>query len=337
MRRCKNGTQCIKICWGKHDMARAVVTGATGFIGTHLVSYLRSLNWDVIAVARRTSNIAVLNSLGAHVVRADITDRSTMMAGIPTGIDVLFHLSCAPFASGLQTDNLSRVNEDGLRNSIFAATEKKVTCLVYMSDAIVYGERTDIIHEKTELAQPLALPSAYAKSRRECEAIFGRAIARGLDAVSVMPGAVLGHGLRQYRMRPFEAVLNQATAHAPSGGRNFVDVASVVRVLVRAAERGMTGQRYFVGGPYQSWEDILQRFIDINGLSTKITKVGPFDTVAKMFRRLAPSSKAIDPTDDWMWARQLHLSAEISQNDLEFQPGDIDAALKSLYTYVSAS
>jgi dihydroflavonol-4-reductase len=327
----------MKICWGKHDMARAFVTGATGFIGTHLVSYLRSLNWNVIALARRTSNIAVLNSLGAEVVRADITDRSAMMSAIPTGVDVLFHLSCAPFASGFQTDYLSRVNEDGLRNSIFVATEKKVTCLVYMSDAIAYGEKADIIHEKTELAQPQTLPSAYAKSRRECEAIFGRAIARGLDAVSVMPSAVLGHGLRQYRMRPFESVLNQVSAQAPQGGRSFVDVASVVQLLVRAAERGMTGQRYFVGGAYQSWEDILQRFVDVNGLSTKITKVGRLDAVTSIFKRLKSSSKLIDPTDDWIWARELHLSPEISQTDLDFQPGDINAALKSLFTYLNGS
>jgi dihydroflavonol-4-reductase len=315
-------------------MARAVVAGATGFIGTHLVGYLRSLNWNVIALARRTSNVGVLNSLGADVVRADITDRSAVMAAIPTGIDVMFHLSCAPFANGFQADYLGRVNEDGLRNSIFAATEKKVTCLVYMSDAIAYGEKIDIIHERTELAQPQTLPSAYAKSRRECEAIFGRAIARGLDAVSVMPGAVLGHGLRQYRMRLFESVLDQATAQAPDGGRNFVDVTSVVQVLVRAAERGMTGQRYLVGGPYQSWEDILQRFVDVNGLSTKIIKAGRLDRATKLFKRFASSSKSIDPTDDWMWARQLHLSSEISQNDLRFQPGDIDAALKSLYSYL---
>jgi dihydroflavonol-4-reductase len=318
-------------------MARAVVTGATGFIGTHLVAHLRSLNWNVSAVARRTSNIGVLTSLGADVVRADITDRTAMMAAVPAGVDVLFHLSCAPFGNGFQADYLTRVNEDGLRNSIFAATEKKVTCMVYLSDAIAYGEQAETIHEKTQLAQPQALPSAYAKSRRECEAIFGRAIARGLDAVSVMPGAVLGHGLRQYRMRPFESVVGQGFAQAPKGGRNFVDVASLVHLLVRAAERGMTGQRYLVGGPYQSWQEILQRFAEINGLSTKITKAGPFSPVAKLLKRLAPSSKPIDPTDDWIWERQLQLSSETSQNDLGFQPGDIDITLKSLYTYLRGS
>jgi dihydroflavonol-4-reductase len=315
-------------------MARAVVTGATGFIGTHLVAHLRALNWTVIALARRTSNIATLNSLGADVVRADITDRTAMLAAVPTGADVLFHLCAAPFGSGFQADYLTRVNEDGLRNSIFAATEKKVTCMVYLSDAIAYGEQADVIYEKTDLAPMASLQGPYAKSRRECEAIFGRAIARGLDAVSVMPGAVIGHGLRQYRIRPFKSVIDQATAQAPDGGRNFVDVASVVHALVRAAERGMTGQRYLVGGPYQSWAEILQRFVEINGLSTNITTAGRFDGVTKILKKLTPGSKKIDPAEDWIWSRQLNLSAEISQNDLEFQPGDIDAALKSLYVYL---
>jgi dihydroflavonol-4-reductase len=315
-------------------MARAVVTGATGFIGTHLVAHLRSLNWTVIALARRTSNIAVLNSLGAEVVRADITDRTATLAAVPAGTDVLFHLSAAPFGNGFQADYLTRVNEDGLRNSIFAATEKRVTCMVYLSDAIAYGEQADLIYEKTELAPISSLQGAYAKSRRECEAIFGRAIARGLDAVSIMPGAVIGHGLRPYRMRPFETVIDQATAQAPDGGRNFIDVASVVQALVRAAERGMTGQRYLVGGPYRSWAEILQRFVEINGLSTKITTAGRFGGVATILKQLVPASKKTDPAEAWMWSRRLNLSAEISQNDLEFQPGDIDAALRSLYGYL---
>jgi dihydroflavonol-4-reductase len=318
-------------------MARAVVTGATGFIGTHLVAHLRALNWNVIALARRASNVAALNALGAVVVRTDISDRTTMMASIPTGVDVLFHLSCAPFGNGFQSDYFTRVNEEGLRNSIFIATEKKITCMVYMSDAIAYGEQADIIHEKTALAQPQSLQGSYPRSRRECEAIFGRAIARGLDAVNVMPGAVLGHGLRQYRVQPFKAAIDQDIVEVSEGGRNFVDVESVVQLLVRAAERGMIGQRYFIGGQYQSWADILQRFVDVNGLSTKITKSGRLSQTVKLVKRLARSSKTIDPAEDWMWARQQRLSIEISQNDLGFEPQDIDATLKSLYAYLRNS
>ncbi len=315
-------------------MAQAVVTGAAGFIGTHLVAHLCALNWTVIALARRSSNIAVLNALGAHVVRTDITDRTATLAAVPTGTDVLFHLAAAPFGTDFQADYLKRVNEDGLRNSIFAATEKKATCMVYLSDPIAYGAQTDVIHEKTSLASMSSLQGAYAKSRRECEAILGRAIARGLDAVSVMPGAVLGHGLRQYRMRPFEAVIDQATAQAPAGGSNFVDVAAVVQAIVRAAERGMTGQRYLVGGPYQSWQEILQRFVEVNGLSTNITTAGQYNGLTKILKKFNPFSASMDPAEDWMWSRRLNLSAEMSQNDLGFAPGDIDAVLKSLYAHL---
>jgi dihydroflavonol-4-reductase len=315
-------------------MAVAVVTGATGFIGTHLVAHLRSLNWHVIALARRTSNVAVLNSLGAEVVRVDVTDRTAMLAAVPQQADVVFHLACAPFGNGFQADYIARVNEDGLRNALFAATDKKATCLVYVSDAICYGVQDSIIHDKTELAAPQNLQGAYARSRRECEAIFGRAIARGLDAVCVMPSAVLGHGLRQYRMRPFEELLDSESVHATEGGRNFVDVASFVQLLVRAAERGMTGQRYLVGGAYQSWEEILQRFVDVNGLSTKVNRISGLGQVAKIFKKLGPSSRSVDRADEWMWSLNLEISAEISESDLGFKPSEIDAALKTLYAYL---
>jgi dihydroflavonol-4-reductase len=314
-------------------MAVAVVTGATGFIGTHLVAHLRSLNWHVIALARRTSNAAVLSSLGAEVVRVDVTDRAAMLAAVPLRTDVLFHLACAPFGAGFQADYMARVNEDGLRNALFAATDKKATCLVYVSDAVCYGAQATIIHEKTELASPQNLQGAYARSRRECEAIFGRAIARGLDAVSVMPSAVLGHGLRQYRMQPFQAVLESESVHAPDGGRNFVDVASFVPLLVRAAERGMTGQRYLVGGAYQSWEEILQRFVDVNGLSTKVSKQNSFSRATKILKKLGSSVRSADRTDEWMWSLSLQISSEISETDLDFRPGDVDGALNALYAY----
>jgi dihydroflavonol-4-reductase len=321
-------------------MAIAVVTGATGFIGTHLVAYLRSLNWRVIALVRRASNAATLEALGAQVVRLDMADRTAVLAAVPQRADVLFHLSCAPFDTGLAADNIARVNEDGLRNALFAATDKKVACTVYVSDAICYGNQSIVIDEKTELAPPNILQGAYARSRRECEAIFGRAIARGLDAVSIMPGAVIGHGLRPYRAKLFQAALQSDKVTAPDGGRSFVDVASLVPMIVRAAERGMTGQRYLVGGPYQSWAEILQRFVDVNGLSTNITEQTRLGQVMQLgtqiIRKLAPAARRQAQTNDWMWACDQQISAHISALDLDFQSGDIDTALKALYACLSA-
>jgi dihydroflavonol-4-reductase len=317
-------------------MAVAVVTGATGFIGHHLIAHLRALNWQVIGLARQAANTDMLASMGAQIIRVDVTDRAKILAAVPLGADVLFHLACAPFGAGLQADYLARVNEDGLRNVLFAATDKKVTCTIYMSDAICYGEQASIIDEHTPMAPLSMLPSPYARSRRECEAIFGRAIARGLEAVSLMSGAIIGDGLRFYRRQFFEAAIKLTSVQAPTGGHNFVDVESVVQALIRAAERGMTGQRYFVGGTYQSWEEMLQRFIKVNGLSTKVTQAGYLGQFTKILNNLLPTTKSVDHRDDWIWSHQLHLSTNMSQTDLGFQPRDIDAALKKLYASIHA-
>jgi dihydroflavonol-4-reductase len=316
-------------------MALAVVTGASGFIGTHLVAHLRALHWDVVALARRSSKTAHLAALGAKVVAVDVTDRSGMLAAVPTGVDVLFHLACAPFGSGFQDDYIARVNEDGLRNALFAATDKKTTCTVYLSDAICFGRVEGMIHEKTMLANPKNLQGAYARSKRECEAILGRAIARGLDAVSVMPSAVLGAGLRAYRAKPFHEAMAHQSVGTASGGRCFTDVSALAHLLVCAAERGMTGQRYLVGGPYQSWAEIMQRFIDVNGLSTKLS---PTSGVAALIQYNVNRLKALSGrgtgqyVDDWMWQHKQQISAELSQSDLGFEPLIPDKALADLYS-----
>jgi dihydroflavonol-4-reductase len=316
-------------------MALAVVTGASGFIGTHLVAHLRALQWDVIALARRSAKTARLEALGAKIVHVDIVDRTAMLAAVPMGVDVLFHLACAPFGSGFQADYISRVNEDGLRNALFAATDKKTTCTVYLSDAICFGTHDGVITEKSGLAEPKDLHGPYARSKRECEAILGRAIARGLDAVSLMSSAVLGEGLRAYRAAPFIGAITSEAVTAPGGGRCFVDVEALVPLLVRAAEKGMTGQRYLVGGPYQNWADIVQRFIDVNGLSTTLTAPGRFNDFlhasANRLKALAGRGRA-DSIDAWMWAHKQQISADLSQSDLGFLPSDPDKALTKLYT-----
>ncbi len=321
-------------------MALAVVTGASGFIGTHLVAYLRSLGWNVLALTRRTSKTQHLQDLGATVVPVDVVDRTGMRSAVPTGVDVLFHLACAPFGSGFQPDYISRTNEDGLRNALFAATEKKTTCAVYMSDAICFGDHSDLIHEKTALADPKNLHGAYARSKRECEAILGRAIARGLDAVSVMPSAVIGAGLRPYRALPFATAMADDALCVPSGGRSFVDVDSLVRLLVKAAERGMTGQRYLVGGPYQSWTEIVQRFADVNALSTNF---GTQTAAGKLLKNSVTRLRALTTrnaevtADAWLWSQKQQISAQISEADLGFEAANPDKALTELYDFLRQS
>jgi dihydroflavonol-4-reductase len=314
-------------------MARAVVTGATGFIGSHLCAHLRGLGWQTIAIARRGAQTAALETIGVEIARADILDRTGVLAAVPTETDVLFHLACAPFGTGLEANYVRRVNEDGLRNALFAATDKKITCTVYVSDAVCFGKRTDILTERTPLAAPQMLQGSYAKSKRECEAIFGRAVARGLEAVSLMPGAVLGDGLRRYRALPFLAALGEDEFLQKSGGRHFVDVETFVQTLVTAAQRGRTGQRYLVGSHYYSWQEIAQDFLDVNNLSTKLQRRGGIESILRGIASMTRRSLFSNPVDDdaWAWASEQHISADVAVADLGFTPENIQPALTALY------
>lgn len=315
-------------------MALAVVTGATGMVGTELVRHLRQLRWRVIALVRKGSDASGIEALGAGICRVDLLDRSAVTAAVPEGADVLFHLAAAPFNAGFAPDYISRVNEDGLRSILFAAVDKRVTCTVYLSDSVVYGFGTTVITEEKRMAEPEQLRNSYARSRRECEAILGRAMARGLDAISVLPAGVIGAGLRIYRAAPFREMLWADTLVVPDGGRCFVAIEDVPPALVAAAERGVAGQRYLLGGPYLSWRALLGQFAAVNSLPVRLRLASRLsEPLGRGLARLGlrrTGSFGMDHADAWLMSREQRISSDLAASDLGFAPSGLDGSLTGL-------
>jgi dihydroflavonol-4-reductase len=312
-------------------MALAIVTGATGMIGTHLVRALRARRWKVLALVRRDSQTAALEALGATPVRTDLLDRGRTVAAVPEGADVIFHLAGASWNMGLMPDYLTRVNEDGLRNIIFAATDRRATCLVNLTDAVIYGPQESLLTEESPLADPRQLNHPYERTRRECEAIFGRAVARGLDAVSVVASAVLGAGLRPHHSMLFRILHERPDMLVPPGGRCFIGAEVLADTLIAAAEKGRTGQRYLVGGPPLSWHEVLERYAAANGLDTALKPYRKAGFLPSWLNRLgAGSSLDVNREDYRLLTRSQHLSCDLCAAELGCPPGDLDIALRAL-------
>lgn len=116
---------------------QALVTGGTGFIGSHLVDELLEQGYDVRALRRTTSNITFLEDKKLSFVVGDLTDRESLVRACQQ-VDVVFHVAALPRDWGPRK-TFFEVNFDGTKNLLDACVQHKVPRFVFMSSAAVYG------------------------------------------------------------------------------------------------------------------------------------------------------------------------------------------------------
>ena len=230
-------------------MRVALVTGATGLVGSHVVERLRRDGWRVRALVRDPSRAAWLERWGTELVVGDTLDPSTLPPAM-TGCDVVFHAAAAVTSDG-GWEAFRRPNVEGTRNAV-DATATSGARLVHVSSVAVYGSSTRYIaghatSEDTPLA-PLDEQSYYARSKRDSERLVLDAHAQGrLWATAVRPDVVYGPRDRQFVPR-LARLLRFGVAPVIGGGRTtlaVVHAANVADGMVRAVRHDAAGGRAY--------------------------------------------------------------------------------------------
>ena len=199
-------------------MPTALVTGATGLVGSHIVERLRADGWTVRAfvrardgaASRRQSQwdgISWLRAQGATLATGDILDLPAF-TDAARGCEVIFHTAAAvtPRAGRVHPYDAYRIpNVDGTRNAI-AAAERSGARLLHLSSVAVYGPKARYAGgssggrvDETTALQPLPERAFYARSKRESEAVVLEAHASGrIWATAVRPDVIYGSRDRQF-------------------------------------------------------------------------------------------------------------------------------------------
>ena len=168
---------------------KALVTGANGFIGEHLVRTLLEHGEEVRAMVRRPAAGEALRLMGAEVVLGDVT-RPETLPNATAGVDVVFHL--AGLVKALHSDELFKVNEAGSRNIAAAcAAQESPPVLVLVSSLAAAGPALNG-HPRTE-SDPIHPVSNYGRSKRAGEVAAVR-FAPNVPITIVRPPIVFGEG-----------------------------------------------------------------------------------------------------------------------------------------------
>lgn len=253
-------------------MAKVLVTGATGLLGSALTRHLVRSGEDVRIFRRESSRIDAIDDVVLNVEHAvgDLTD-SIAMRDAMAGVERVYH-TAAYVAFGGRSDGaeLMRVNVDGTAQVVNAALKSGIQRFVHTSSMSAFGrpERADaVLDEQTEWHRSRA-NSVYARSKYLSELQIHRGVAEGLDAVIVNPSLIFGTGRSGDNTRRIvDRVREERLPAIPSGGTNVVDVLDVVDGMVRSMERGRTGERYFLGSENLSWKRIIHTLAGAFGVS----------------------------------------------------------------------
>ncbi len=253
-------------------MARVLVTGGTGFIGSHLVRALLARGDDVRVSVRSSSKLSTLEGLDVERVTADITDPQAMRRAA-RGVDRAFHVAGTTNLRKGAAEVL-RVNAEGTRTVLDACLAERVERVVYVSSVAAIGpaRRGGANDERHVHSGPLGIPYADAKHVAEVEAL--RVAARGLDVVVANPGHVLGRGdegrsstdvVRRFLLRRIAAYVDGAIC--------IVDVEDVAAGLLLCDERGRTGERYILGTRNYTWERLFGELALVSGIEGPAVKL----------------------------------------------------------------
>ena len=231
-------------------MPTALVTGATGLVGSHVVERLQCDGWQVRALVRDVARADWLRRSGVELAVGDTLDAPTL-APAAARCDVVFHTAAAVTPDG-GWEAFRRPNIEGTRNVVAAAAAAGAR-LVHVSSVAVYGARAryaasgERTSEDTPLA-PLGEHSWYARSKRESEQLVLEAHAQGrLWATAVRPDVIYGERDRQFVPR-VARLLRFGVAPVVGGGRSMLAVvhaANVADGMVRAAMHAEAGGRAY--------------------------------------------------------------------------------------------
>lgn len=238
---------------------RALVTGGTGFIGSHVARTLMENGHQVRVLHRPDSKLTALDGLDFESAIGGLSDVAALRAACE-GIDWVFHVAAVADYWRADKSAMFAANVDGTRNVLAAAREAGVKRVIFTSSAATVGIRADgqpADENEPFNLQPDAMPYGYSKVL--AERIAQEAVQQGQDVVTVNPVVVMGPGDLNMISGSFIVQMAKIGRWIPitSGGIALVDVRDVARWQVAAAEKGRTGERYLLATVNYHYEEFL--------------------------------------------------------------------------------
>ncbi|MFD1939186.1 NAD-dependent epimerase/dehydratase family protein [Nonomuraea mangrovi] len=305
---------------------RVLVTGASGFIGSHAVAALREAGHECLLLVRNPEKAKKVFKVPGVLYEADIRDAEAVRDALEQ-CDAVLHAAADMGLTGHDVD-LHGANVRGLKNVLAQAVDLGLDPVVHVSTVAVFVPPTEPV---ITVDSPLAKPrNAYGMSK-----LYGERYARDLEGVTIVyPGGVVGPGQPTLDAlnEGFRAGLRQGWPIVP-GGVSVLDVRDLAVALARCFTPGKGARRYLLGGHFLTWEQVAAVCEDVTGRRVRrfrvpgalfrslgsaldvLKRVVPFDY--PLTRDAADFMLTLVPTDDVPTLRDLGIALRPVEKTIE--------------------
>ena len=256
----------------------AFVTGATGFLGSHVARALADQGAELRLLVRKTSNLKNLEGLRAETATGDLRDPASLEKAM-SGCDTVFHVAADYRLWVRDPAEMYRSNVEGTRAILEAARKNSARRMVYTSSVATIGFTSD--GRPADEESPVSLDDMighYKRSKFMAEQIAIQAGRNGMHVVTVNPTTPIGE--QDVKPTPTGRIvvdfLKRKFPAYVETGLNLVDVRVCARGHVAALEKGRSGERYILGGEDLTLKQILDKLAEITGLPSPTVKLPYF-------------------------------------------------------------
>jgi dihydroflavonol-4-reductase len=316
---------------------QALVTGGTGFVGSHIARALVEDGHAVRVLHRQSSKLDALKDIPFESAIGDLLDLDALREAC-AGCDWVFHVAAVADYWRSDREAMMQANVEGTRRVLQAAREAGVKRVVFTSSAAAVGIREDGKPASESDAfnlSPDRFPYGYSKYL--AEGVVAAAVAAGQEVVTVNPVVILGPGDLNIISGDFVLKIKRLGWIVPvtTGGVAVTDVRDVARWHIAAAERGRVGERYILGTEnyfYPAWYTLIADTVGASrpGLTIPTVLLEPLATLIEAARRFG-ISLPIDGNQARLGGKKIYFDFSKTWGELGAPQIDMPRSVRDTY------
>ncbi len=312
-----------------------LVTGATGFVGSHVARQLITAGHSVRVLVRRNSNLQPLEGLPLDRVQGDLRDPAALDRSMQ-GVRRVFHVAADYRLWTRRPEEIYESNVEGTRNLLAAAQRAGVERIVYTSTvATIAVHRPGALPNEETHATIDEMIGHYKRSKFLAEQVAVEAAASGVPVVIVNPTAPVGPG--DWKPTPTGRIIvdflsGKMPAYVDTG-LNVAAVEDVAAGHLLAAEKGRIGERYILGARNMTLKEILDALSTITGRPAPRVRLPHAFALAagyadEWFSRIAGREPQIPVEGVKMSRHRMFVESDKAERELGYKPAPVEAALE---------